>query len=564
MVNFLKCICTLTQHINKPTRNGTKLIDHIITNIDKVFVSDVLPCDEISDHDAPYIVANIRKPKFEPRYKYIRMEKNFDKDRFKADVASLPLNIVYGIDDPEEQLDIFNEMITSCLNEHAPLKKVKITRPPAPWLKHLSISNLQEERDRARKKAHKTLSEYDWIIFRNIRNKLKKHIKSTKTEFLRKALSSKRPKEVWSIINRILHPSSTKIDAKPTDLNVHFNTTAKRLLNSIDKPEQHILSVIDKLPQNDNSFTLSPASYQDVNKAIKSIREDCSTGDDNLPSKYLKLVIEDITSPICHIINECIKRNIFPNQWKISRISPIPKISKPLELNDYRPISILPVLSKVYERIILSQIVTYIESHHLLSEKQSGFRKGHSTITTALKLRDDILKAMNKGEIMLSVMADYSKAFDTVDFQTLIMKLHQFNFSKDALLLLTNYLSNRYQYVQVHETKSNKLLVTNGVPQGSILGPILFNIYVADMNQNIQGNCLQYADDTNLYYHTKPKDLSECVNKMNIDLKNLINWSNSTNLIFNSTKTKTLLFSTLQMGRTHLSFTSIIIPSVYL
>ena len=540
----------MKQHIEKPTRKGSKLIDHISSNLDKIIDNNVLPCDEISDHDAPYVILNIRKQRFEPRFKMIRNEKNFDTESFLADVSMLPFTAVYAVECPDEQLDIFNEIFLSCLEEHAPLVKQKVTRPPAPWLKDLNVENEKNRKNLLRNIAQTSNSETDLIEYRKSRNNVKKLIKSTKSNFYKKALSSKRPKGVWNTINRILHPNPQRISADPDVINQFFNTTAKRLLGSNPKPEHLLREHIDTLPDTDTMLHFNPVTYNDVRKAILSVRQDCSTGHDNIPSKYLKMSIDFIVSPVCHIINQCIQSNHFPNQWKISRISPIPKISNPNEPSDFRPISILPILSKVYERLIMHQMVSFLETQRVLSEQQSGFRKGYCTVTTCLKIRDDILKAMDRGEVTLSVMADYSKAFDTVDYQTLISKLHKAGFSKNAKFLLCSYLSNRTQYVQIDCNSSNQLLVTNGVPQGSILGPILFNIYVHDLNENTKGTCLQYADDTNMYESFKPTDIIQKVQLVNDDLNQVAEYSSGINLIFNAAKTKTVLFGTRQMLRT--------------
>ena len=166
-------------------------------------------------------------------------------------------------------------------------------------------------------------------------------------------------------------------------------------------------------------------------------------------------------------------------------------------------------------------------------------------------MKNDILKAMNRGEVTLAVLADFSKAFDTVDFETLIRKLHSLRFSKKSLLIISNYLSHRYQYVQIDENKSSVLNITNGVPQGSILGPILFNIYVHDMATKTTAKCIQYADDTSIYRHTKPTALEHCTKDVNSDIIEIEKWSHDSNLIFNSTKTKSMLFATKQMARRH-------------
>ena len=131
----------------------------------------------------------------------------------------------------------------------------------------------------------------------------------------------------------------------------------------------------------------------------------------------------------------------------------------------------------------------------------------------------------NRSEVTLSIMADFSKAFDTVDFEILLNKLHKLNFSKSALMTLASYLSNRNQFVQVNDAVSEMLTVTHGVPQGSILGPVLFNIYVHDLSTNTEAECIQYTDDTSLYRHCKPALFTNCVTKINTDIKNLQNWS---------------------------------------
>ena len=541
----------LIQHITKPTRKGKKLIDHVISNLPNIIHEDILPCDDISDHDAPYIICNERKPRFEPRYKYIRNEKNFDAYRFKLEVEQLPFNLVYAFDAAEDKLDVFNELFLSCLNRHAPLVKQKMTRPPAPWLNDLHIKEMQRERDRLRKQAHTTQLESDWVNFRIIRNEIKKRIRTSKATFYRKALSSKRPKEVWSTIHRILNPNPQKINADPDNLNQHFNNTAKRLLNSDPKSNEFLQNVISNLQESVDSFRIKEVSFADVRKVILGLRNDCSTGFDQLPSKFLKICVDEITSPLCNIINTSIMQCTFPRQWKISKISPIPKVNHPINASDYRPISILPILSKLYEKLIMMQMSSFLETEQLLHKNQSGFRKGHCTVTTCLKIKNDIIKAMDRGEVTLAVLADFSKAFDTVDFETLIRKLHSLRFSKSSLRLLTSYLSHRQQQVQINENTSSMLTVTNGVPQGSILGPILFNIYVHDMNAQTNAECVQYADDSSLYRHAKPKELTQCSKQMNDDLKAIQNWSHHSNLVFNAAKTKSMLFSTKQLARRH-------------
>ena len=265
----------------------------------------------------------------------------------------------------------------------------------------------------------------------------------------------------------------------------------------------------------------------------------------------MKAVADYLASPMTHIINHCIATSTVPTDWKVSRVCPVPKVNNPTSISEYRPISILPILSKVFERVIFQQITEHIEASFIYDSKQSGFRKGHSTSTVLLKLKDDIRIAMSQGEVTLAILADFSKAFDTVDYQILLRQLHQLGFSKNVLLLFKEYLSDRQQFVQVNDKVSEKLKVDFGVPQGSILGPILFNLYVASISSNGASTYLLYADDTTLLRHTKPKDLPRIINEMQQEMVNINIWSEERNLCLNALKTKTILFSTSQLSKAH-------------
>lgn len=212
---------------------------------------------------------------------------------------------------------------------------------------------------------------------------------------------------------------------------------------------------------------------------------------------------------------------MFPSAWKIARISTIPKVNEVKSNNDRRPISIPPDLFKVFERLVL--LCTF--SGGVLKESSSAY-KGHNTTTVLLAMRDDILRVMNREEITMAIMADFSKAFDTVAYGTVLKKLHKQEFSKSFLTWIVNYLTGRKQFVQIDGNSSDTTDVTFGVPQGSILGPVLFNLYVNDLSDRLGSvTSYQYADDTTVYVHGKPSDVSKCETELQQALDNLSSWS---------------------------------------
>ena len=196
-------------------------------------------------------------------------------------------------------------------------------------------------------------------------------------------------------------------------------------------------------------------------------------------------------------------------------------------ITEYRPISIQSALSKVFERLVLNQLITFIENSKIYKDTITGFRKSFSTANAVMKLRDDIRKCMNSNEVTLAVLIDFSKAFDTISHAGFVKKLKDFGFSSDFIMWVVSYLSDRKQFVQIDDKKSNICRPYFGVPQGSILGPVLFNLYVIDLQDNITGssNYLQYADDTTLYLSCKPKAIDETCIELNKSLENIKRWS---------------------------------------
>ena len=188
-------------------------------------------------------------------------------------------------------------------------------------------------------------------------------------------------------------------------------------------------------------------------KQLKNMRSDCSTGADQIPAKYLKMAADYIASPLTQIINSFISNNTSPAAWKMAKVSPIPNVDSQINADQYRPIAILPSISKVYERLVLNQILELIEQNHIIinfSESMTGYCKGLSTTTVLLQIRVDIIRAMKKGEVTLTAFANFSKVLDTVDYSVVLRKLQAIGFTSNSLnLVLTclTYCSNQQQTV---------------------------------------------------------------------------------------------------------------------
>ena len=247
-----------------------------------------------------------------------------------------------------------------------------------------------------------------------------------------------------------------------------------------------------------------------------------------------------ITAPIASLINKSIETGIFPDDLKIASVIPIHKGGGKDDVNNYRPISILPTLSKIFERYIVTELQLFLHKTNVIHNTQSGFRRNHSCHTALTRLIDSWLKDLDNGKYVGAVFLDLKKAFDLVDHQILMHKLKLYHFSDKTLKLCGSYLSNRRQCVKIGIHESETLSISSGVPQGSILGPVLFLIYINDLayasnNMNVD----LYADDSTL--HESGFDLTSVENSLQIKLYDVNKWCKNNNMAINPTKTTCMI-----------------------
>lgn len=300
----------------------------------------------------------------------------------------------------------------------------------------------------------------------------------------------------------------------------------------------------DKIPQN-TSFEIQQIEKQNVETFLKTIDISKATGLDNIGPRLLKLAASVIADSITFICNCSIKQSLFPDKWKNAKVSPLHKTGPSEDVNNFRPISVLPVLSKILEKHVHVSLMDYLTEFHLLHSTQSGFRTAHSCETALVHMIDKWLNSMDNGKLIGVVMVDFKKAFDLVDHQILMQKLKIYGLGENALNWFSTYLLNRNQRVSINNILSEPRNITCGVPQGSILGPLLFLMFINDLPlyTNTVSTDL-YADDTTLFDINVSKEILQA--NLQRALINLDTWCKHNGMLINSCKTKVMLITTSQ------------------
>ena len=284
----------------------------------------------------------------------------------------------------------------------------------------------------------------------------------------------------------------------------------------------------------------------DVLLAVKTIDNYKASSVENLSSRILKDAFLAIIPQLTFLYNMSFSCNKFPVSWKIAKVIPLQKPGDSSDVNNLRPVSLLPLPGKIAERLAHTKISKFLEDNHMLNENQGGFRKNKSTIATTADFTDDIGLGLNEKKYTLASFVDLRKAFDTVNHVILVNKLHEFGLHGDTISWLSDYLTDRKQLCFANNVISETRDMVCGVPQGSILGPMLFLIYINDL-ENALDNCdiKLYADDTVLY--STSVDEAEANTNIRNDMKLLFEWCNTNKLTVNIKKTKLMLFGTKGM-----------------
>jgi hypothetical protein len=254
---------------------------------------------------------------------------------------------------------------------------------------------------------------------------------------------------------------------------------------------------------------------------LQTLRIDKSPGPDNIHPRLLKELCDVLAQPIAHIFNLSLSNSVVPQEWKDAIIAPIFKKGNKSDPANYRPVSLTSILCKVLEKCVANRITEHIFKNNLTCKEQHGFRSGRSTTTNLLEALNIWTEALSHNIPMDIIFLDYAKAFDTVPHKRLINKIKSFGISGEVLEWITQFLTGRRQCVKVNNTKSDWKPVVSGVPQGTVLGPLLFSIFVSDMPDNINNFISTFADDTKIYAYLLEHSQGNLTSNLQDDLNNL-------------------------------------------
>ena len=487
----------------------------------------IINCN-ISDHQPYFVVLDYLMPiKLLPDRIKVYVNTSKANNDFKAEIfqtCSIEKFDNKPDCDPNINYNILHDAITSALDKHLPARYVRYNKykhKRESWMTN-GIMNSIKFRDKLYIKLRSTdvnseqhnkykvnLQTYNRILKQNIRLAKKKYYHDCFDKFKYDM------KNMWSTIKDIINKSKSN-DTFPkyfmiNDIQVNDPKTIANAFNNFftgigPKLANTIVPPLNKCYKDYlchpvlSNFQFKHITVENVKLIIDNLKSKSSTGIDQLSNKLFKLIKDELVPPLTLVINQIFSTGIFPHKLKIAKVIPLFKKDKNYILDNYRPVSLLPSLSKIVEKVMYIQLYEYFQNNRLFYDSQYGFRSKHSTELAALELLNRIVTQMDQKEIPINIYLDLSKAFDTLDHNILTEKLKFYGITGKSLNLLTDYLTNREQCVEYKNAISDLQFINTGVPQGSILGPLLFIIYLNDIiNVSYTFIHVIYANDTALF-----------------------------------------------------------------
>lgn len=538
------------------TKTCDSILDVICSNCPELLLSfGQTIAAGFSAHDLIFAIFDLSVPQSIKQKITFRNFKKINIESLLVDVENSNWTEVYTENDIDVKVDNFNRIINALMDKHAPVQSKVLRQNSAPWMNN-EIRSMIKRRDKLRKKFKKTKCPEDFEIFRKLRNHTKQMTRNAKIKYYyEKFGTEKDTRSLWNTIRSLKVGNSNTGTVDPVvnvnDLNAHYasvSTVRDTTLINNTVHEYESKGEVKVETEHPTKFHFKYVLPEEIINAILSIKS-TAIGVDGVSIKFIVLCLPALLPVLDHLFNFSLQHSTFPSVWKYANIIPIPKVKNPQECKDYRPVSILCVLGKVLEKLVHKQITEYLTANNLYADNQSGFRRGYSTITALLKVTDDIRKAMDGKLMTLLVLLDLSKAFDCVHHKLMCSKLKHLGFSDSSVMWFKSYLSYRFHrvFISADQTSDWAEIIT-GVPQGSVLGPLLFLIYLFDLPDVLEKECsyVMYADDIQLYIHLPLNDFPTYVDKLTKNVRNIITYCEKHNLLLNIPKTQAIMFGTQQ------------------
>lgn len=482
-----------------------------------------------------------------------------DFERLDQILTNLNLQTILDCTNVNVAADLLTHLLSSAIKESSKLIKTpKRKHISKPWITK-GLLRCMRNRDNLYKKHKKDPNnETLKVTYKRYRNFCNSILRKVKRKYQQEEIENARDnsKKLWEVIKKISGSN------KPKDLSLKLLKTDKPMesVNDVNRFFANVGQSLAEKVLNSNRFInssqnvithrmpiksllLLPTDNDEISTIIQGLRNNCAVGNDQISGRILKRYKYIITPYITHICNLAISSGIFPRAFKTALIKPIHKGGEPECVNNFRPISILPTLSKILERIMNNRLTSFLEDNHLLSSNQFGFRHGKSTNDAVHELVHSIISSLDEKGKCVTVFLDLAKAFDSVSIPYLLEKLERIGVRGLPLSLFRDYLSERKQRVKIDQTISDELTVSYGVPQGSILGPTLFLVYIDDLCrlQLKNGKIFTYADDTALFF--SGNNWVEVFETAQMGFNSVLEWLRNNLLTLNVSKTKYIAFS---------------------